>query len=89
MHDEEGLYLEITPDKKKPETKVKYRVFIDTITFDEKQDRITIPWLYEQVLIRKINFNLKDWYEQYFNFSVEFSDINYYNWFCWMQNVYK
>ena len=47
MHDEEGLYLEITPDKKKPEVKVKYRVFIDTINFDETKDKVIIPWFYE------------------------------------------
>ena len=47
MHDKEGLYLEIVPDKKHPEDKVRYRVFIDTINFDENKDKAIIPWFYE------------------------------------------
>lgn len=46
-HDEEGLYLEITPDRDKPDDIVKYRVNIDTINFDENNDRAIIPWFYE------------------------------------------
>ncbi len=46
-HDDDGLYLEIAPDRKKPDNKEKYRVFIDTINFDENKDKEIIPWFYE------------------------------------------
>ncbi len=46
-HDDDGLYLEIAPDRKKPDNKVKFRVIIDTINFDENKDKVIIPWFYE------------------------------------------